>query len=176
MVIYYAPEISPKMFIYIGIGYIFGIIILFNVLMSIIVYFLNVPPGLYFYIIKIGKLKGVALVIYSNQFYLWSILNVLFIIFQSLAPIGYTLVIPILYKSCQLSIKGIFILFSWLNITWPIFFYKFGKDLTTCIKVLIILLSLYTVILFFIFIFKLGVLFIVKVIIIANSPLPRYLI
>ena len=66
MVIYYAPEIFPKIFIYIGIGYIFGIIILFNIFMLIIVYLLGVLPGPYFYITKTGKLKGVALVIHSN--------------------------------------------------------------------------------------------------------------
>ena len=66
MVIYYAPEIFPKIFIYIGIGYAFNIIILFSVFILTIIHFLGVPPNLYFHIIKTGKLKGVTLVIYSN--------------------------------------------------------------------------------------------------------------
>ena len=66
MVIYCVLKIFLKIFIYIGIGYIFGIIILFNIFILIIIYFLGVPPGLYFHIIKIGKLKGIILIIYSS--------------------------------------------------------------------------------------------------------------
>ena len=70
MVIYYAPKISPKIFINIGIGYTSSNIILFNTFMLTIVHFLGVPPGLYFHTIKTGKLKGIALIIHFNQFYL----------------------------------------------------------------------------------------------------------
>ena len=90
--------------------------------------------------------------------------------------IGYILVILALYKSHQLFIKDIFILFFWLNIIWPIFFYKFKKDLIIYIKVLAVLLFLYIIILFFVFVFKLNILFVVKAIITANNPLFRYLI
>ena len=103
-------------------------------------------------------------------------MNILFIIFQFLAFIGYILAAPALYKTRQLSIKNIFILFFWLNITWPIFFYKFGKDLIIYIKILAVLLSLYIMMLLSIFISKLGVLFAVKAAAIANNLLFRYLI
>ena len=81
MVIYYTPKISPKISIYIGIGYAFSIIILFNTFMSTTAHLLNVPPNLYFHITKIRKLKGITLIIHSNWFYLWNILNILFITF-----------------------------------------------------------------------------------------------
>ena len=176
MIIYYALKIFPKMFIYINIGYASGIVILFNVFILITAYFLDILPGLYFHMIKIGKLKGIALVIHSNRSYLWSISNILFIIFQSLAPTGYTLVAPALYKSRQLFIKNISILFSWLSMIWPIFFHKSGKDSTTYIKILAILLSLYIVTPLSVFVFKLGVLLAIKATTIANSPLLRHLI
>ena len=176
MVIYCVLKIFPKMFICVGIRYISGIVILFNIFISTTVRPLGMPPGPYFHIIKTGKLKGMALVIYSNQFYLQNILNVLFIIFQSLVFIKYILVILILYKSRQLFIKGIFILFFWLSMIQPISFYKFGKDLIIYIKILMVLLSLYIIILFSVFIFKLGILFTVKVVITINNPLFRHLI
>ena len=55
-------------------------------------------------------------------------------------------------------------------------FHKFGKDSTTYVKILAVLLSLYIAIPLSIFIFKLGVLFIVKIIAITNNPLSKYLI
>ena len=68
MVIYYILEIFLRMFACVDIGYISDIIILFSAFMLIIAHFLGIPFGLYFYMTKIGKLKGIALVIYSSQF------------------------------------------------------------------------------------------------------------
>ena len=176
MVIYYAPEIFPRISAYISIRYASSIVILFNALISTTAYLLGVPPGLYFHTTKTGKLKGMALVVYSSRSCLWSVSNISSITFQSLAPTRYTLAAPALYKSRQLSIKGISIPFSWLSTIWPIFFHKFGKDLITYVKVLAVLLFLYIVTPLSIFIFKLGVLFAVKAVVAANSPLFRYLI